>query len=116
MRFKNNNLATEQSLRWLRFLLIAVVAILVLAPSTAGAQGSPKAAAANGHSKLSSDLANIPLNPDGTVNVIVQFKQTPKAHVSEMAAQGGKQRFLFDHINGAAYRIRWTVGLPRMSD
>ena len=43
--------------------------------------------------------------PDGTVNVIIQFKQTPKAHASEMAAQGGKLRFSFDHINGAAYRI-----------
>jgi serine protease AprX len=105
MRLKNNNFATEQSSTWLRFFLLAVVAILVLVPATLSAQSGPKAPAANAHSKIAADLANFPLNPDGTVNVIVQFKQTPKAHASEMASQGGKLKFSFDHINGAAYRI-----------
>src|SRR5438445_246066 len=81
---------------------VAVVAILVLVPATLSAQSEPKAPAANAHSKIAADLANFPLNPDGTVNVIVQFKQTPKAHASEMAAQGGRLKFSFDHINGAA--------------
>lgn len=61
----------------------------------------------NGHGhKLSADLANFPLNADGTVNVIIQFNQTPKAkHFADLAAQGGKLKFSLDHINGAAYRI-----------
>ena len=105
MRLENNNFATEKGLGWLRFFLMAVVMILTLIPMTLSAQGGPNAPAKNGHSKFSADLANFPLNADGTVNVIIQFKQTPKAHASEMAAQGGKLRFSFDHINGAAYRI-----------
>jgi serine protease AprX len=105
MRLEHKKLATEQSRRWLGFLLIAVVAILVVVPVNLSAQGAPKPSAANAHSKLAVDLANFPLNADGTVSVIVQFKQTPKAHASEMAAQGGKLKFSFDHINGAAYRI-----------
>jgi serine protease AprX len=105
MRLEHKKPITEQSLHWLRFLVIAVVAILVLVPVTLSAQAAPKASALHAHSKLAADLANFPLNADGTVNVIVQFKQTPKAHASEMAAQGGKLRFSFEHINGAAYRI-----------
>ncbi|HEY4679078.1 MAG TPA: S8 family peptidase, partial [Candidatus Angelobacter sp.] len=84
---------------------MAAFAILVLAPVAVNAQGASSSHANMGRSKLSADLANFPVNPDGTVSVIVQFKQTPKAHASEMAAQGGKLRFSFDHINGAAYRI-----------
>ncbi|MGC2742844.1 MAG: S8 family peptidase [Candidatus Angelobacter sp.] len=69
------------------------------------AQTGPKASPASAHSKLAADFANFPLNTDGTVDVIVQFKQTPKSHASEMAGQGGKLKFSFDRINGAAYRI-----------
>ncbi|HET9166210.1 MAG TPA: S8 family serine peptidase, partial [Candidatus Angelobacter sp.] len=105
MRSKHNNFATEQRSTWLRFFLLAVVGTLLLAPVTLGAQAGPKASRPNAHSKLAADLANFPLNSDGTVNVIVQFKQTPKAHAAEMAAQGGRLKFSFDHINGAAYRI-----------
>src|SRR5579871_3036062 len=105
MRFKNNNFATEHRSTWLRFFLLTVVATLVLVPVTLNAQVGPKTSGANAHSKLAADLANFPLNSDGTVDVIVQFKQTPKAHASEMAAQGGRLRFSFEHINGAAYRI-----------
>lgn len=105
MRFAHKKPITEQSLHWLRFLAIAVVAILVLVPVTLSAQAASKASAANPHRKLAADLANFPLNADGTVSVIVQFKQTPKAHAAEMAAQGGRLKFSFDHINGAAYRI-----------
>src|SRR6476469_6642039 len=105
MSSKNNNFATEQRSTWLRFFLLAVVATLLLAPATLSAQAGPKASGPNAHSKLAADLANFPLNADGTVSVIIQFKQTPKAHAAEMAAQGGRLRFSFDHINGAAYRI-----------
>jgi serine protease AprX len=103
MRLENKKFATEKGLSWLRFFLMAVVAVLVLVPVIA--QAAPKDPGGNGHSKLAADLANFPLNADGTVSVIVQFKQTPKAHASEMAAQGGRLKFSFDHINGAAYRI-----------
>ena len=118
MRFEKNNFATEHSLRWLRFFLLAVVAILVLSPVTVSAQAAPKIPAGNGHSKLSADLANFPLNADGTVSVIIQFKQTPKAHFSDMAAQGGKLKLSLERINGAAYRIpvRMLVWLQNHPD
>ena len=52
------------------------------------------------------DLADFPLNADGTVSVIIQFNQTPKAkHFAEMASRGGRLKFSLDRINGAAYRI-----------
>lgn len=105
MKVKHKKLATERGPRWLRFLHIAMVAILILLPVTLSAQPGSNSQAALKHSKLAADLANFPLNADGTVSVIIQFKQTPKAHASEMAAQGGRLRFSFDHINGAAYRI-----------
>jgi serine protease AprX len=118
MRLEHKTFTTEQSQRWLRFLLMAVVAILVLVPVALSAQAGRKVSAANPHSKLSADLADFPLNADGTVSVIVQFKQTPKAHFSEMAAQGGRLKFSFDHINGAAYRIpvRMLVWLQNHPD
>ena len=118
MRLENKTFTTEQSQRWFRFLLMAVVAILVLIPVTLSAQAGSKVPAANPHSKLAADLANFPVNADGTVSVIIQFKQTPKAHATEMAAQGGKLRFSFDHINGAAYRIpvRMLVWLQNHPD
>src|SRR5215469_8072836 len=77
MRVENKTFTTEHSRLWLRFLLIAVVAILVVVPVTLNAQAANKAP--NPHSKLAADLADFPQNADGTVNVIVQFKQTPKA-------------------------------------
>jgi len=106
MRFEKNNSATELSSSWLRFFLLAVVAILVLAPMTLSAKAAPKVPAANGHSKVSADLANFPLNADGTVSVIIQFNQAPKAqHFADLAARGGKLKFSLEHINGAAYRV-----------
>src|SRR6185312_4864376 len=105
MKVEHKKLETEYGPRWFRFLLVAVVATLILLPVTLSAQGGSNSSAALKHNKLAADLANFPLNADGTVSVIIQFKQTPKAHASEMAAQGGRLRFSFDHINGAAYRI-----------
>src|SRR5262249_10957997 len=52
------------------------------------------------------DLANFPINSDGTVNVIIQFNQTPQArHFEMMAVRGGRLKFSLERINGAAYRI-----------
>jgi len=100
MELRQTKFTTDKRIRLIRFLLLATVATLILVPGTAGAQNSKAA-----HQKLSADLANFPLNADGTVDVIIQFKQTPKAHFSEMAAGGGRLKFSFNHINGAAYRI-----------
>ena len=84
--------------RLLYCLLFA--AILTLSPMAQAAAGS-----AHGQ-KLAADLANFPVNPDGTVDVIIQFNQTPKAkHFAEMAAHGGRLKFSLERINGAAYRI-----------
>lgn len=93
---------TDKRFSLLRFLLLAAVAVIIFVPGTAGAQNNK---AAGGHQRLSADLANFPLNADGTVSVIIQFKQTPKAHFSEMAAVGGRLKFSLEHIHGAAYRI-----------
>src|SRR6478609_5090102 len=102
MELRQTKFTTDKRFRLIRLLLLATVAILILAPGTSGAQNSK---AAGGHQKFSADLTNFPLNADGTVNVIIQFKQTPKAHFSEMATGGGKLKFSLEHINGAAYRI-----------
>jgi len=65
------------------------------------ARKSRRVKAAKGHSKLSADLANFPLNADGTVSVIIQFNQTPKAqHFADLAARGGKLKFSLEKING----------------
>jgi serine protease AprX len=115
MRFNKSNPATEQNLSWLRFFhFFAVVLALALVPITAEAQSgrqilTPAVQSLRGH-KLASDLANFPLNSDGTVSVIIQFNQTPTAqHFADLAARGGKLKFSLEHINGAAYRIPVSV-------
>jgi hypothetical protein len=63
-------------------------------------------ASAGEHRKVAADFANFPQHRDGTVDVIIQFKQTPQAHhFAEMAAHGGRIKFPLFHIRGAAYRI-----------
>jgi serine protease AprX len=115
MRFNKSNPATEQNLSWLRFFhFFAVVLALALVPITAEAQSgrqilTPAVQNIRGH-KLAADLANFPLNSDGTVSVIIQFNQTPTAqHFADLAARGGKLKFSLEHINGAAYRIPVSV-------
>src|SRR5689334_19203814 len=92
---KQNSTGQKQRKFWLlHFALFA--AILTLSPMAA------QAAAGKGGHKLAADLANFPVNADGTVDVIIQFNQTPKAqHFAALAAQGGRKKFTFDHINGA---------------
>jgi hypothetical protein len=60
MKVEHKKFATEQSPRWLRFLLVAVVAILTLLPVTLSAQAGSNSPAALKHSKLAADLANFP--------------------------------------------------------
>ena len=115
MKFNKSNPATEQNLSWLRFFhFFAVALALTLVPITAEAQSgrqilTPAVQNIRGH-KLAADLANFPLNSDGTVSVIIQFNQTPTAqHFADLAARGGKLKFSLEHINGAAYRIPVSV-------
>jgi len=77
------------------FLLVATLALV-----------STTASAAHGRRKLAPDLSKFPTNSDGTIDVIIQFNQTPQArHFQMMASRGGRLKFSFKHINGAAYRI-----------
>lgn len=65
-----------------------------------------QAAPAPAKGKLAADLAGYPVNPDGTVDVIIQFTEKPQArHFEMMASHGGRLKFALEHINGAAYRI-----------
>src|SRR5437899_3448014 len=111
MRFEKANLTAEPSSSWFRLFLLAVVAVLLLVPMTAEAAGGrqsvmPDVQSTRGHHKMATDLADFPLNSDGTVSVIIQFNQTPKAqHFADMAARGGRLKFSLDRINSAAYRI-----------
>ncbi|HKR95242.1 MAG TPA: S8 family serine peptidase, partial [Candidatus Angelobacter sp.] len=91
-----HDLTTRHKLKWL-FHLLALALVLAVVPAAAHARG---------HGKLAADLSNFPVNPDGTVNVIIQFNQTPKAqHFADLAARGGRMKFSLDRINALAYRI-----------
>jgi serine protease AprX len=115
MRFNQSNPAAEQNLSWFRFFHLFTFAVAFMLSVTANAQGGRQLvlpSVQNGrtqvqaHGKLSADLANFPLNADGTVSVIIQFNQTPTAqHFADLAAQGGKMKFSLERINSAAYRI-----------
>lgn len=84
---------------WL-FRLILIFAMVLLGAST-GFAGN-----ANSHRHLAPDLTGFPVNPDGTVDVIIQFNSALQdKHFQMMTSQGGRLRHRFEHINGAAYRI-----------
>ena len=56
------------------------------------------------HPKLAKDLENN--NPDATVDVIVQFKQTPTdAHHAKVHSNGGKDKARLDLIKSGAYSM-----------
>src|SRR5215472_8120152 len=85
---------------WLRLLLLGGIILLF---SVAGFSAAPNS---NQHGKLAPDLASFPVNPDGTVDVIIQFSDTMQAkHFAMLAAQGGRLKSKFQQINGAAYQI-----------
>ena len=84
--------------RYRQARLFALAAILFIFAMTGFAQGQ-------GH-KVASDFASFPVNPDGTVDVIIQFNQVPQAkHFQMLASHGGQRKRTFEFINGAAYRI-----------
>jgi serine protease AprX len=83
---------------WSKFTLGGLLLVIVLFASTG--------ATAAGRGKIAPDLKNFPVHTDGTVDVIIQFNQTPQArHFEAIAARGGRLRFSLQHIQGAAYRI-----------
>ncbi|HZU30934.1 MAG TPA: S8 family serine peptidase, partial [Candidatus Angelobacter sp.] len=92
--------------------ILAIAVVLMFASVSAQAGGkvtlpNDNSGSSNGkHQKFSGDLSGYPLNADGTVNVIIQFNQTPTAqHFADMASHGGKLKFSLERINSAAYRI-----------
>jgi len=71
--------------------------------------GSMSASAAGGR-KLAPDFDRFPRHRDGTVDVIIQFKQKPEArHFQALGARGGRMKSSLQHIRGAAYRIPVTM-------
>jgi serine protease AprX len=97
LRFATERRIESKGLRLARLMVIAMMAILA-------ATGSPANAAP--HSRIASDFGKFPVNADGTVDVIIQFTQSPQArHFQMMASHGGKLKTKLFNIKGAAYRI-----------
>lgn len=103
--------------------LLAIMGMLVLASPMAMGAGRHKRVADSSdfpaiHHKFAPDLGDFSLNADGTVDVIIEFNQTPQAHhFQEIAARGGRLKFSLQQINGAAYRVpvkmlRWLENHP----
>lgn len=84
-----------RKLRW--FLRVLFLAVIVLAIALPGLSQGP------GDHKIAPDFSSFPVNPDGTVDVIIQFTGEPQAKHFQIA--GGQLKHRFQHINGAAYRI-----------
>jgi serine protease AprX len=90
--------STDRHKGWLRLVLVTMVVLL----GTSVGFASDKAA----HGHLAPDFSNFPVNPDGTVDVIIQFNGSLQSrHLQMMFLQGGRLKNKFEHINGAAYRI-----------
>ncbi len=83
----------EQKSSWLRFFLLRWCVVLALVPSSGPSEQSAMAKADAGKN-VGRSVRNFPLNSDGTVSVIIQFNQTPKAqHFADLAARGGRLKF-----------------------
>src|ERR1051326_9063850 len=81
---------------WLLHLFLFAT---ILAFGALGAQAVGKGS----DRKFAADLANFPVNPDGTISVIIQYNNAPKAkHLQELSAQGGHVTFTLDQINAVA--------------
>lgn len=94
-----NRLGSQHSKSILAHLTITLLLLLFTMSTLQAAPVHPA-------SKLAADLAGYPVNPDGTVDVIIQFTEKPQARQFEMmASHGAKLKFAFEHLNGAAYRI-----------
>jgi serine protease AprX len=108
---------TQDKRNWpshtVRLFVAALLTLSTVAATAEHGKGSDRHGSALGPStptghykKIAADLSNFTVNADGTVNVIIQFKDTPQMyHFREMAAHGGRLKFDLYHIQGAAYRI-----------
>jgi serine protease AprX len=112
--------------RWLSRLLAVLCMLAIASPVAFAANGhasqapgrrrrvSDVAQVPTAHHKFAPDLSDFPLNPDGTVNVIIEFTNTPQAQYFELyfnllVARGGTVGFTLQQINGASYRIPVTL-------
>ncbi|HEU5412324.1 MAG TPA: S8 family peptidase [Candidatus Angelobacter sp.] len=103
MTFVNTRRLSRRGLRTHTFALAHLIMTLLLLLFT---MSTLQAAPVYPATKLAADLAGYPVNPDGTVDVIIQFKEKPQArHFAMIASQGGKLKSAFQQLNGAAYRI-----------
>lgn len=67
---------------------------------------SSVAAFAEHHGKIAADFGEFPVHGDGTVDVIIQFNQTPTdAHHQKVQNKGGVLRTKLDFIKGAHYSV-----------
>jgi serine protease AprX len=91
---------TRRSRTWLVHRVF-VAAVLLFGSITASAAGGRK---------LAPDFDRFPKHRDGTVDVIIRFKQRPQArHFQAIGARGGRMKSQLHHISGAAYRIPATM-------
>ena len=124
MKTRNQELKSLRPNRSWLFHLFFFAAILTLTSIAAQAEGpttapGPAKKPGRGPSrKLAVDLNSFPLNDDGTISVIIQFNEAPKAkHLAELEAQGGHVTFTLDQINAVAVRVplsalQWLNGHP----
>src|SRR5579859_5009153 len=116
MTSKKQQFARSQktSMVWLLQLLF-VAAILALYPAAGHAADSGKGPFSK---KVAVDLDSFPVNDDGTLSVIIQFNQAPKAkHLAELGAQGGHVTLTLNQINAVSVRVplsalQWLKGHP----
>ncbi len=113
MRFKTTTPTgkTKEKRGWFlhAFRLLAAALLLL----------STVAASAERHGKIAADFSKFPVNSDGTVDVIIQFKQKPTGrHFTDMAWHGGRLKRSLYQISGASYRIpvRMLLWLERHPD
>src|SRR5262249_4611192 len=67
---------------------------------------SSVAAFAQHHGKIAADFGEFPVHRDGTVDVIIQFNQTPTdAHHQKVQNKGGVLKTKLDFIKGAHYSV-----------
>src|SRR5947209_20606002 len=88
--------------RLLPLLFLSALLVLGTVPGfAAGNSGKVRDAIGQLHGQnLAVDLSDFPVNPDGTVDVIIQFNQKFEArHLAMMSAQGGKLEVKLDPIN-----------------
>lgn len=124
MTTRQEKIVTDQTRNLVRlFQFLVFAAILALCPRAALAAGPGPATPPGPHKgpssqKFAVDLASFPLNDDGTMSIIIQYNQAPKAkHLAELEAQGGHVTYTLDQINAVAVRVplsalQWLKGHP----